>query len=1260
MGVTRIYVEKKAAFRSESLQMQRDLEASLGLDQLQDLRIVNCYDVEDLEETVLQKAIQTIFSEPMVDDVYEEHLHVEDDAHIIAIELLPGQYDQRADSAAQCLQLLTQENRLNVAYSRIIVLSGSLSEQDKQKIRQYLINPLESREASFEKPVSLKLQLSPPKPVNVFSHFNELDTYGLKLFIDDHGLAMTLADLQLCQVYFRDEEKRNPTVTEIRMIDTYWSDHCRHTTFLTEITGVRFEDSTENKPVMDAWKMYQETRNTVYGDQLSNKPQCLMDLAVIAMKDMRQKGMLNDLEVSEEINACSIVVPVNQDGQLEDWLVMFKNETHNHPTEIEPFGGAATCLGGAIRDPLSGRSYVYQAMRITGSGSPLVPLSETLSGKLPQKKITKEAARGFSSYGNQIGLATGYVKEYYHERFVAKRMELGAVIGAAPRNQVVRKSPLPGDVIVLVGGRTGRDGCGGATGSSKEHDETSLFTCGSEVQKGNAPTERNIQRLFRIPKVSRLIKKCNDFGAGGISVAIGELADGLLIDLDKVPKKYDGLNGTELAISESQERMAVVLDPKDEEAFIHAAGMENLEAVTVAHVTATPRLVMTWQDTKIVDVSRNFLDTNGAKQQTSMYIPSPKCAESPFMQKHLSPSPDKDQLKQQWLSNLNDLNVCSQKGLVEKFDSTIGTGTSMMPLGGKNQQTPMEGMAARIPVKTGETDTVTGMAAGYDPELACWSPFHGGYYAVVHSLCKLTAMGFDVSKARLSLQEYFEKPGTDPERWGKPLAALLGAFAAEKLFSTPAIGGKDSMSGTFKNLDVPPTLVSFAVSSGSENHLCSPEFKEVGRPVVWVKPTLLDDLTLAPEALLNIHDVVHQEMLVGRITAAKTVGKGGVASAVSVMSFGNDIGIRIKPLPGSLNDLFLPWYGSFVLEMKDEASAAALLARLPGVSLGETIFEPSIEIAGLKMSLADLKKAWAMPLESIFPTTTTKTTVKLTPLQVQDKKLRKSTMSIGRPRVVIPTFPGSNCEVDSQRAFQRAGALTDVVVFRNISPAAIKESVEALAASIKQSQILMIPGGFSAGDEPDGSGKFITLVLRNPRVLEAINELLHKRDGLILGICNGFQALIKLGLVPYGEIRDPQANAPTLTCNAIGRHISGLINTRVVSTQSPWFSLMTPGEVHTVAVSHGEGRFIAQPHDLDRWLKNGQVATQYVDLDGIPSMNMPHNPNGSMGAVESLSSPDGRVLGKMAHSERWVPGLFGNVPGNKHQKIVESGVYYYR
>ncbi|SMP44146.1 phosphoribosylformylglycinamidine synthase [Anoxynatronum buryatiense] len=1267
MGVKRVFVEKKEAFQAEAQQLFEDLRDHLKLTALCRVRVLNRYDVEGIDEITFEKALSTIFAEPPLDDVYVETFPVQNDDLMLAVELLPGQYDQRADSAAQCIQLLTQEQRPDVTYAKVMVFEGDLTSDDLSRISDYLINPVESRKASLEKPKTLKLTLTPPEAVAVLSGFTTMTASDLADFAGQYGLAMSVEDLAFCQTYFSDTEKRDPSITEIRMIDTYWSDHCRHTTFLTEITQVDFENDPLNQPAQDAWQLYQQKRLAVYGDDLSEKPACLMDLAVIAMKEMRRAGKLDDLEVSDEINACSIIVPADIDGRQEDWLVMFKNETHNHPTEIEPFGGAATCLGGAIRDPLSGRSYVYQAMRITGSGDPRTPLEKTLPGKLPQRKITQEASHGYSSYGNQIGLATGYVKEYYHERFVAKRMELGAVIGAAPKSQVMRASSDPGDVIVLVGGRTGRDGCGGATGSSKEHDETSLSTCGAEVQKGNAPTERKIQRLFRDPAVSRLIKKCNDFGAGGVSVAIGELADGLFVDLDQVPRKYEGLDGTELAISESQERMAVVLDPADETAFIAAAQKENLEAVRVAVVTESPRLVMNWQGTTIVDIARSFLDTNGVKQQTTMKVPAPFYDASPLVQlpenlkRSMAEAPD--DLHRHWMENLSDLNVCSQKGLIEKFDSTIGAATSLMPLGGIHQLTPAEGMAARLPVLQGNTTTVTGMTAGYHPDLACWSPFHGAYYAVMESLCRLAAMGFSTQKARLTLQEYFEKPGDDPVRWGRPLAALLGAYTLQQQLEIPAIGGKDSMSGTFKDLDVPPTLVSFAVAAGEEPHLCSPEFKEAGHPVVWLRPQA-DPRTLLLDSsqMKTLFEKLYQLIGSHRVLAAKTVGLGGVSAALSQMCFGNRVGFQLQiDLDLEPPALFLPAPGNFLLEMTDEEAVNELLETFPGCLLGHTIETPEMQLPDKAIPLDDLLKAWQEPLEDIFPTNKSPEIPKVIANAIaKPASSNRPLIKTPRPRVVIPTFPGTNCEMDTLRALERAGADAELLIFRNLSANAIDESVQALAAAIHRSQMVVLPGGFSAGDEPDGSGKFITVVFRNPLIQDAVHQLLKERDGLMLGICNGFQALIKLGLVPYGEIRPPHEAAPTLTFNTLGRHVSGLIRTRVASSLSPWFAGVTPGQIHTLPVSHGEGRFIAPEETIGQLMASGQVAAQYVDLSGQPAMALPHNPNGSMGAIEALTSPDGRVLGKMAHSERCLPGLYRNVPGDYDQKILESGVKYYR
>ena len=1266
MNVRRVYVEKREAYATEATQLTKDLRNNVGLDGLEKVRLFNRYDVEGITDTAWEEACRSIFSEPQVDLVYPETLPIESGAQMLAIELLPGQYDQRADSAAQCVQILTQQQRPEIDTARIYLFYGSIGNDGLDRIRRYLINPIESREASLEKPESLQQVMPPPEPVPLIHGFISSEKPENHATIQSLGLAMSAQDLAFCQEYFHKTENRDPSVTEMKVIDTYWSDHCRHTTFLTEISHARFEEGLLNEPVQEAWNTYMHARKTLYGNRASEKPACLMDLAVIAMKEMRSQGLLDDVEESEEINACSIIVPVLMDDREEEWLVMFKNETHNHPTEIEPFGGAATCLGGAIRDPLSGRSYVYQAMRITGCGNPLTPMSQTLPGKLPQIRITQDASAGYSSYGNQVGVATGYVREYYHDRFVAKRMELGAVIGATPRNRVTRQTPAPGDVILLVGGQTGRDGCGGATGSSVEHDETSLYTRGAEVQKGNAPTERKIQRLFRHEKASKMIKKCNDFGAGGIAVAIGELADGLSILLDKVPKKYEGLDGTELAISESQERMAVVVDPSDAEAFIRIAEKENLEAVQVAQVTDCRRLVMEWNGQSIVDISRDFLDTNGVRQQTTVSVDLPDEIESPLLQVKRTEELSMNDKNEEtffdiWIDHIRQLHVCSQKGLIDKFDSTVGAGTVLMPLGGKYQLTPAEGMAAKLPVTHEDTVTVTGMAAGYNPDIACWSPFHGAYYAVIESLSRLTAMGFSIAHARLSFQEYFEKPGENPSRWGKPLAALLGAYHLQKSLGIPAIGGKDSMSGTYKDLDVPPTLVSFAVAIGSIDCICSPEFKSTDHPVVWLRAPIDEYQLIDTHIFKSLCRHIQQMIAAKKIIAAKTTGPGGIAGALTEMCMGNFVGFQFSPdvEPTSL-PLFVPAHGGFIVEMADQAACADLVRLFDGKPIGKTVSEPVIRLGSSQATLNGLKSAWTETLEPVFPTYASTATT-LVPNSLYSAPSKKRYPSItGKPTVVIPAFPGTNCEVDSARAFEKAGALTETLVFRNLTSGMIEESVEALAAAINRSQILMLPGGFSAGDEPDGSGKFITVIFRNPRLQQAVHDLLSRRDGLILGICNGFQALVKLGLVPYGEIRQPDAQSPTLAVNTIGRHVSGLVTTRISSTLSPWFSAMSPGDVHVLPVSHGEGRFVAREEDLQRWFAAGQVAAQYVDETGMPRMSINANPNGSMAAVEALTSPDGRVLGKMAHSERWHNGLYQNVPGDKDQKIFESGVAYFR
>ncbi len=1263
-SVRRVFVEKKPTFRTESENLLKDLQESLSIASLKHLRILNRYDIEGISPEAFKKAKHTIFSEAPVDDVYEDTFPADEESMIFAVELLPGQYDQRADSTEQCIQLLTQGQRPMVATANVYVLSGSLTESDLAAIKNYLINPVESREASLEKPDTLMMDMPEPKPVKILEGFNQLDEDQMRLFREEMGLAMSQDDLLFCQDYFRDEEKRDPTITEIKMIDTYWSDHCRHTTFMTEIQDVEVEDGPMNQPAKETYQLYFDTRKTVHGDRLEEKYPCLMDLAVLSMKELRQKGLLDDLEVSEEINACSISVPVEIDGKTEEWLVMFKNETHNHPTEIEPFGGAATCLGGAIRDPLSGRSYVYQAMRISGCGDPRTPISETIPGKLPQRKITQEAANGYSSYGNQIGLATGHVREIYHPGYVAKRMELGAVIAAAPKDQVIRKSPEAGDVILLVGGKTGRDGCGGATGSSKEHDEHSLESCGAEVQKGNAPTERKIQRLFRKPEVSRLIKKCNDFGAGGVSVAIGELADGLQIDLNQVPKKYEGLDGTELAISESQERMAVVLDPKDVDSFIDESHKENVEATPVATVTDNRRLRMHWCDQTIVDISRDFLDTNGVKQSIRLKIVEPKESNNPLntLPADIDPFMTGDHLqwKKAWKTNLQNLNACSQKGLVEKFDNSVGAATVIMPLGGKKQLTPAEGMAAKIPVLKGTTSTATIMTAGYDPKIASWSPYHGGFYAVIESLSRLVAMGGDYSRVRLTLQEYFEKLGKDPERWGKPMAALLGAYAVQKNLSIPAIGGKDSMSGTFKEMDVPPTLVSFAVGVEKAEKIISPEFKKSGRPVMITRVSYDDSFLPNLNQLKKMYAVLHQMIHQGEILSAKTINGRGIAASISQMCFGNEIGFQFfDPLPLDPREFWLPDPSNLILEMKDEAAAEKLFQAIPAYHLGQTSDKAVIKIGHEVMQLAELEEAWRSTLESVFPT---KKEISGTIQQIshfQPSHRIKPTVKVTRPRVVIPAFPGTNSEYDTARALEKAGAIPEIVVIKNLTSKDIEDSVRQISQKIDQAQMVVIPGGFSAGDEPDGSGKFINVFFRNPRLQESIHQLLAQRDGLMLGICNGFQALIKLGLVPFGEIRPLETDSPTLTYNAIGRHVSCMVNTQIVSKLSPWFSLVEPGDIHTIPVSHGEGRFVANESDYIKWAKAGQVATQYVDDQGNPSMDVEFNPNGSYQAVEALSSPDGRVLGKMGHSERNGLSVGENIPGHKDQKLFESGVYYF-
>ena len=1244
----RIFVEKKAAFREHTKAVLQDLRESLGLSGAEDLRIAQRYDIDGLSEEDFRKTLPTIFAEPQVDDVFEDALPCGADDKVFAVEYLPGQFDQRADSAAQCVQMLTRKERPLIASALVYVIRGNVSDEDLARVKAYLINPVDSREASLEVPETLRRGVPAPAPIPRLEDFSRKTPEELSALRRELGLAMSDADLAFVQKYFRDEERRGPTLTEIRVLDTYWSDHCRHTTFLTRLNRVSFDDSPLLAPVEKAWERYLALRRELGRE---DKTVCLMDVALLAMRELKKQGKLDDLEVSEEINAASIVVPVTVDGKTEDWLVMFKNETHNHPTEIEPFGGAATCLGGAIRDPLSGRSYVYQAMRVTGAADPRAPFSKTLSGKLPQRKIVRGAAQGYSSYGNQIGLATGTVHEIYHPGYVAKRLEIGAVIAAGPKKNVVRGTPVPGDVIVLVGGRTGRDGIGGATGSSKEHTEHALENS-AEVQKGDAPTERKLQRLFRDPDVARLIKRCNDFGAGGVSVAVGELAPSLDIRLDRVPRKYEGLNGTELAISESQERMAVVLDPADFEKFRAAADRENLESTPIADVTDSGRLRMFWQGEAIVDLRRAFLDTNGATQETDARVCAPDPAKNPLLPKPLLGN---DAAKT-WLNVVGSLRCCGQRGLVERFDASIGAGTVLHPFGGKTQTTPIEAMAAKIPVLEGETDDCTLMSFGFDPELSSWSPAHGAAFAVVDSVARLAAAGGDPAKARLTLQEYFEKLGSDPARWGKPLAALLGAFTAQLELGNGAVGGKDSMSGSFKNLDVPPTLVSFAVVPAKASGVISPELKRAGTKIVRVPAKYAEDRMPDWADLRGKLAAVHRLVASGRVLSARTVRAGGLAAALAEMAFGNGIGVALDAAPDA--KFFVPEYGAWVLEVPaDEA-----LDGLEHETLGRTQEKEEISWNGGSVSLAALREAWEAPLEAVFPTRAAPADTAPAP-QVFSCAARAvpahAKIRVAKPRVFIPVFPGSNCEYDTARAFREAGAEPEIFVVRNLTTAAVEESLRAIAEKISQAQILMIPGGFSAGDEPDGSGKFIASVFKNPAVRDATNALIKERDGLILGICNGFQALIKLGLVPFGEIRDMDASCPTLFRNRIGRHISRYVHTRVASVKSPWLSNVNVGDVFTIPASHGEGNFTATPETVARLAANGQIAFQYCDAAGTPSYDIACNPNGSYQAIEGILSPDGRVLGKMGHSERRGTDVGKNVPGNKNQPIFAAGVAYF-
>ena len=1255
MAVRRVYVEKKQGFDVEASKLYAEFTENLLVKGLTKVRIIHRYDIEGITDRDYEEAKRTVFSVPPVDNVYDETLDIPETDRVFAVEYLPGQYDQRADSAAQCIQFITHGERPDIKVAKLIVLSGEISDSDYQKIINFIINPVETRQASLEKPETLKDDYPVPEDVKIVKSFIQMSAEELKTFMAEMGFAMSFDDLVFCQEYFRDVEQRDPTITELRVIDTYWSDHCRHTTFLTVLEDIKFDSNPIARKTKEVYEDYIDIRNKVY--EKTVKDITLMDIATLAMKYLKKTGELDNLDQSEEINACSIVVKAIVDDKPEEWLVMFKNETHNHPTEIEPFGGAATCLGGAIRDPLSGRSYVYQAMRVTGSGDPRTPLDKTLPGKLPQRVITTKAAQGYSSYGNQIGLATGMVAEIYHEDYVAKRMEIGAVVGAAPKNYVVRKTPEPGDIIILLGGRTGRDGCGGATGSSKEHTVESLTTCGAEVQKGNPPTERKIQRLFRKPAVTRMIKKCNDFGAGGVSVAIGELADSISINLDAILKKYEGLDGTELAISESQERMAVVVAPENAGKFIEEARKENLEATMVAVVDDSGRLRMCWRGKTIVDISRDFLNTNGVKQSTTVKVKGAELSESPV--ETLDPSVGKygnDPLPA-WVKNLESLNVCSQKGLVECFDSTIGAGTVLMPFGGKYQLTPADGMVAKLPVETGKTTTGTIMTFGFNPVISKWSPFHGAVYAVVESLARLVAIGGDYKQARLTFQEYFEKLGTDPEKWGKPLSALLGAFYAQTRLKVAAIGGKDSMSGTFGDMNVPPTLVSFALAPVNVTRVISPEFKKSGTSLVLLSISkdelLLPDFEELEKTYTRINALIKDNVII----SATALKAGGLAEAICKMAFGNGIGAKLKEL--SFDRLFKLDYGAILVEVDTGYDPTEIFDGLNYTMVGETISEPVIITANGTVSLNDLQAAWESTLESIFPTKTDGDVSRVKTINyTQGKKYRKG-IHVARPRVFIPVFPGTNCEYDVKRKFEAAGAITDIMVLKNLTPKEIEDSVRQMKKSIDECNMIMIPGGFSAGDEPEGSGKFIATVFRNPYLTEAVMNLLNNRDGLILGICNGFQALVKLGLLPYGEIRPLDETCPTLTFNTIGRHVSLMVNTRVASNLSPWLSNVKVGDIYTVAVSHGEGRFVASPSVLEELERNGQIATQYVDLDGNPTMDIRYNPNGSMLAIEGITSKDGRIFGKMAHDERYASNTSVNIPGNKDQKIFESGVEYF-
>ena len=1240
--VKRIFVEKKKDYDIEGLRLFNEFKQLIGVQNLLSVRVVNRYDIEGIKDEDYIKAKNTIFSEPPIDKLYDDELLIEDDEYIFSYEYLPGQYDQRADSTSQCISLISETEKVIIKTAKVIILKGNISISDIDKIVKYVINPVEARKAQLEKPYTLKIDLDIPTEVKILDNFTNMDNEQRKSFMLNMGLAMNVEDIKYIQKYFKNTEKRNPTVTEIKVLDTYWSDHCRHTTFLSQIDNIEIDQSKYLENCKIAYNEYLEGRKLVYEGK-KDKPICLMDIALLAMKELKKKGILDNVEKTDEINACSIVIKADINDIEEEWLIMFKNETHNHPTEIEPYGGAATCLGGAIRDPLSGRAYVYQAMRVTGCGNPTNSISETLEGKLPQIKISRGAALGYSSYGNQIGLATGQVEEIYDDNFVAKRMEIGAVIAGVPRKNVFRGKSLPGDIIVLLGGRTGRDGCGGATGSSKEHDEESLITCGAEVQKGNPPTERKIQRLFRNEKASKLIKVCNDFGAGGVSVAIGELASGLIINLNSVLKKYEGLDGTELAISESQERMAVVIEPKDFDEFIKYAKEENLEAYKVADVTKENRLVLKWNNKKIVDIDRDFLDTNGVTQHVNARVVAP--SNNTFFDN----TKKTGSIKEQLINILTSLESCSRKGLVEQFDSSIGGASVLMPFGGKKQLTPQEGMVAKIPTLE-KTDTATIMTFGYNPKIGKWSPFHGAMYAILESVSKVVALGGKVSSIRLTFQEYFERLYGDEKKWGKPLSALLGAYYAQKRFEIAAIGGKDSMSGTFKDIDVPPTLVSFAVDVSKASKVISAEFKEQVANVILVKIPVDDTYTPDFIETKKIYNKFSKLVEDKKVLAAATVKGNGILECIAKMSFGNNVGFLSNNLIRK-EDWFSPNYGYIVAQVIDDTCFDII---------GNTVLKGIITIDNEVMHIDELIANWELKLEKVFPTKDIMTKSNIITSTYINKDVTITPKGIGKPSIFIPVFPGTNCEYDVKKAFNDAGGNSIIDVFNNLTPKDIHLSVETIVKNINKSQIIMLPGGFSAGDEPDGSGKFIATVFRNPYIKEAVLDLLNNRDGLILGICNGFQALIKLGLVPYGTIIDMQDNSPTLTFNKIGRHVSCMVNTKIVSNKSPWLSEVNVSDIHKIPVSHGEGRFVASESIIKNLFTNGQVATQYVDFNGTPTYNIAHNPNGSFHAIEGITSMDGRVFGKMGHSERIGENILKNIPGIKDQKIFSAGVKYFK